>query len=180
MKFENFLTPEFANKLLSEIHRNDLLSLYNSDQFYLLLLVTGKNRDISPLLENVIELNKIDVLIDLIVTKNFNRWLKIDDSLSKNFNAFDNEIEKITSNQEVETNTTNNFDVFANIDNDVPTKNKSNTLSDSLTKNDMLTKTKTSVKDFNRALNTFIRSTENNLLDIVVSDVIDILTIDIY
>ena len=126
MKFENFLTPEFANKLLSEIHRNDLLSLYNSDQFYLLLLVTGKNRDISPLLENVIELNKIDVLIDLIVTKNFNRWLKIDDSLSKNFNAFDNEIEKITSNQEVETNTTNNFDVFANIDNDVPTKNKSN------------------------------------------------------
>ena len=108
------------------------------------------------------------------------RWLKIHTSLSKNYTAFDNEMELLTSNQQIDTNTTNNFDIYDSLNNSIKVDNKENSIVDKIEKTDTIQKSKSNIKDFNHAIKNFISSTEFNIDDVIVNDIVKILTLDVY
>lgn len=179
MIFDDFFTQNFSDALYSEISRHDLLRLDNTS-FYLLVLSIGTNRTVSPLVEMCIEKNLTNKLIDICLQKNLDRWEKVQTSLSKNYTAFDNEIELLTSNQQIDTNTTNNFDIYDSLNNSVKVDNKENSIVDKIEKTDTIQKSKSNIKDFNHAIKNFIDSTEFNTDDVIVNDIVKILTLDVY
>lgn len=179
MIFDEFFTQNFSDALYSEISRHDLLRL-DSTSFYLLVLSLGTNRQVSPIVEMCIEKNLTNKLIDICLQKNLDRWEKVQTSLSKNYTAFDNEVELITANQTIDTSTTNNFDIYDSLNNSIKVDSKENTITDNVSKTDTLQKSKSNIKDFNVALKNFISSTEFNTDDVIASDIIKLLTLDIY
>jgi hypothetical protein len=134
MIFDDFFTQNFSDALYREISRHELLRLDNTS-FYLLVLSIGTNRTVSPLVEMCVEKNLTNKLIDICIQKNLDRWEKVQTSLSKNYTAFDNEIELLTSNQQIDTNTTNNFDIYDSLNNSVKVDNKENSIVDKIEKN---------------------------------------------
>lgn len=179
MKFENFFTMEFSQGLYHTIQMHDLLNI-DSTSFYFSVLSLGKCKECSPLVDLCIEQNNTEVLQNICIQKNLDRWLKISTSLNKNYTAFDNEVELITANQKIDTSTTNNFDIYDSLNNSVKVDSKENTITDNVSKTDTLQKSKSNIKDFNTALKNFIDSTEFNINDVIVNDIVKILTLDIY
>lgn len=179
MKFEKFFTMEFSDDLYHTIQQHDLLNI-DSTSFYFSVLSVGKCKECSPLVDLCIEQNNTSVLQNICVQKNLDRWLKIHTSLNKNYTAFDNEIELLTSNQQIDTNTTNNFDIYDSLNNSVKVDNKENSIVDKIEKTDTIQKSKSNIKDFNHAIKNFIDSTEFNTDDVIVNDIVKILTLDVY
>ena len=181
MIFNEYFTLEVSSVFLAKIQENELLTDFDNSEFYLFAMSCGRDRDVSDIVVSSNDLeNGISILANLFVKKNLDRWQKINNSLSASISAYELSSATTTSTHNTETHDTNNFDYYGSESNVTETKDKLNT-SDS-THDTSITETRTARNNinFDNALNNFIKATKKSLIDIIVSDLIDFLTLDIY
>lgn len=179
MRFNEFWKINVSNLFLTAIQTQNLLTEYDNNEFYLMSLSLGENKALTNICETATNSEQLNILPNLFIKKYKDRWNKINNSLQVQINAFQN-VETIASTRQNALHSENNYDYFGNESNEVTTNDKLNTGDNTLSENISNIKTVNKNIDYNTAMNNFLKVTEISLTDIILNDLIDFLTIDIY
>ena len=190
-KFKDKFDSVFASKLIELLHSENVNLLPDNDATDLLitLYATGQNNTVNTFYDTVSGIISNDVQIqEYIATYLFKRfrarWKTVSDSISANRSLFVTTVISDTLNQTVDQDTVTNMDYYP-VDDNLPltgdkAQDKENTLNTDSSMNQTRTTEKTSIQDYNRQLNNYLKYSNNYLIDLVCNDVIQFLTVSIY
>ena len=189
-KFKDKFDSVFAGKLIALLHDESINLLPDNDAIDLLitLYATGQNNEINSFY-NVVSGsisgdNAIQEYIATYLFKRFKqRWKTVSDSISANRSLFVTTVINDSLNQVVDQDTVTNLDYYPVDNNDVTgdkSQDKENTLNTDSTLNQSRITEKTSIQDYNRQLNNYLKYSNNFVIDLVANDVLQFLTISVY
>lgn len=190
-KFKDKFDSVFASKLIELLHAENVNLLPDNDATDLLitLYATGQNNDVNSFYDTVSGVVSNDTQIqEYIATYLFKRfrarWKTVSDSISANRSLFVTTVITDNLNQTVDQDTVTNMDYYP-VDDNLPltgdkAQDKENTLNTDSSMNQTRTTEKTSIQDYNRQLNNYLKYSNNYLIDLVCNDVIQFLTVSIY
>lgn len=190
-KFKDKFDSVFASKLIELLHAENVNLLPDNDATDLLitLYATGQNNDVNSFYNTVSGVVSNDTQIqEYIATYLFKRfrarWKTVSDSISANRSLFVTTVITDNLNQTVDQDTVTNMDYYP-VDDNLPltgdkAQDKENTLNTDSSMNQTRTTEKTSIQDYNRQLNNYLKYSNNYLIDLVCNDVIQFLTVSIY
>ena len=190
-KFKDKFDLVFASKLIELLHAENVNLLPDNDATDLLitLYATGQNNDVNSFYDTVSGVVSNDTQIqEYIATYLFKRfrarWKTVSDSISANRSLFVTTVITDNLNQTVDQDTVTNMDYYP-VDDNLPltgdkAQDKENTLNTDSSMNQTRTTEKTSIQDYNRQLNNYLKYSNNYLIDLVCNDVIQFLTVSIY
>ena len=190
IKFKDKFDSVFAGKLIALLHDESINLLPDNDAVDLLitLYATGQNNEINSFYDvvsgSVSGDNAIQEYIATYLFKRFkNRWKTVSDSISANRSLFVTTVINDSLNQVVDQDTVTNLDYYPVDNNDVTgdkSQDKENTLNTDSTLNQSRITEKTSIQDYNRQLNNYLKYSNNFVIDLVANDVLQFLTISVY
>ncbi len=190
-KFKDKFDSVFASKLIELLHAENVNLLPDNDATDLLitLYATGQNNEINSFYDTVSGVVSNDTQIQEYIAsylfKRFHaRWKTVSDSISVNRSLFVTTVITDNLNQTVDQDTVTNMDYYP-VDDNLPltgdkAQDKENTLNTDSSMNQTRTTEKTSIQDYNRQLNNYLKYSNNYLIDLVCNDVIQFLTVSIY
>lgn len=190
-KFKDKFDSVFASKLIELLHAENVNLLPDNDATDLLitLYATGQNNDVNSFYDTVSGVVSNDTQIQEYIAaylfKRFRaRWKTVSDSISANRSLFVTTVITDNLNQTVDQDTVTNMDYYP-VDDNLPltgdkAQDKENTLNTDSSMNQTRTTEKTSIQDYNRQLNNYLKYSNNYLIDLVCNDVIQFLTVSIY
>ena len=189
-KFKDKFDSVFAGKLIALLHDESINLLPDNDAIDLLitLYATGQNNEINSFYDvvsgSVSGDNAIQEYIATYLFKRFKqRWKTVSDSISANRSLFVTTVINDSLNQVVDQDTVTNLDYYPVDNNDVTgdkSQDKENTLNTDSTLNQSRITEKTSIQDYNRQLNNYLKYSNNFVIDLVANDVLQFLTISVY
>lgn len=189
-KFKDKFDSVFAGKLIALLHDENINLLPDNDAIDLLitLYATGQNNEINSFYDvvsgSVSGDNAIQEYIATYLFKRFKqRWKTVSDSISANRSLFVTTVINDSLNQVVDQDTVTNLDYYPVDNNDVTgdkSQDKENTLNTDSTLNQSRITEKTSIQDYNRQLNNYLKYSNNFVIDLVANDVLQFLTISVY
>lgn len=189
-KFKDKFDSVFAGKLIALLHDESINLLPDNDAVDLLitLYATGQNNEINSFYDvvsgSVSGDNAIQEYIATYLFKRFKqRWKTVSDSISANRSLFVTTVINDSLNQVVDQDTVTNLDYYPVDNNDVTgdkSQDKENTLNTDSTLNQSRITEKTSIQDYNRQLNNYLKYSNNFVIDLVANDVLQFLTISVY
>ena len=189
-KFKDKFDSVFAGKLIALLHDESINLLPDNDAVDLLitLYATGQNNEINSFYDvvsgSISGDNAIQEYIATYLFKRFKqRWKTVSDSISANRSLFVTTVINDSLNQVVDQDTVTNLDYYPVDNNDVTgdkSQDKENTLNTDSTLNQSRITEKTSIQDYNRQLNNYLKYSNNFVIDLVANDVLQFLTISVY
>lgn len=189
-KFKDKFDSVFAGKLIALLHDENINLLPDNDAIDLLitLYATGQNNEINSFYDvvsgSISGDNAIQEYIATYLFKRFKqRWKTVSDSISANRSLFVTTVINDSLNQVVDQDTVTNLDYYPVDNNDVTgdkSQDKENTLNTDSTLNQSRITEKTSIQDYNRQLNNYLKYSNNFVIDLVANDVLQFLTISVY
>lgn len=189
-RFKDKFDSVFAGKLIALLHDENINLLPDNDAVDLLitLYATGQNNEINSFYDvvsgSVSGDNAIQEYIATYLFKRFKqRWKTVSDSISANRSLFVTTVINDSLNQVVDQDTVTNLDYYPVDNNDVTgdkSQDKENTLNTDSTLNQSRITEKTSIQDYNRQLNNYLKYSNNFVIDLVANDVLQFLTISVY
>lgn len=189
-KFKDKFDSVFAGKLIALLHDESINLLPDNDAVDLLitLYATGQNNEINSFYDvvsgSVSGDNAIQEYIATYLFKRFKqRWKTVSDSISANRSLFVTTVINDSLNQVVDQDTVTNLDYYPVDNNDVTgdkSQDKENTLNTDSTLNQSRITEKTSIQDYNRQLNNYLKYSNNFVIDLVANDVLQFLTISVF
>ena len=189
-KFKDKFDSVFAGKLIALLHDENINLLPDNDAIDLLitLYATGQNNEINSFYDvvsgSISGDNAIQEYIATYLFKRFKqRWKTVSDSISANRSLFVTTVINDSLNQVVDQETVTNLDYYPVDNNDVTgdkSQDKENTLNTDSTLNQSRITEKTSIQDYNRQLNNYLKYSNNFVIDLVANDVLQFLTISVY
>lgn len=189
-KFKDKFDCVFAGKLIALLHDENINLLPDNDATDLLitLYATGQNNEINSFYDvvsgSISGDNAIQEYIATYLFKRFKqRWKTVSDSISANRSLFVTTVINDSLNQVVDQDTVTNLDYYPVDNNDVTgdkSQDKENTLNTDSTLNQSRVTEKTSIQDYNRQLNNYLKYSNNFVIDLVANDVLQFLTISVY
>ena len=189
-KFKDKFDSVFAGKLIALLHDESINLLPDNDAVDLLitLYATGQNNEINSFYDvvsgSISGDNAIQEYIATYLFKQFKqRWKTVSDSISANRSLFVTTVINDSLNQVVDQDTVTNLDYYPVDNNDVTgdkSQDKENTLNTDSTLNQSRITEKTSIQDYNRQLNNYLKYSNNFVIDLVANDVLQFLTISVY
>ena len=189
-KFKDKFDSVFAGKLIALLHDESINLLPDNDAIDLLitLYATGQNNEINSFYDvvsgSISGDNAIQEYIATYLFKRFKqRWKTVSDSISANRSLFVTTVINDSLNQVVDQDTVTNLDYYPVDNNDVTgdkSQDKENTLNTDSTLNQSRITEKTSIQDYNRQLNNYLKYSNNFVIDLVANDVLQFLTISVY
>ncbi len=191
IKFKDKFNSVFSDKLIELLHNESLNLIPDNDSTDLLITLynVGKDNELNSFYDTVSDIvsgdNQIQEYIAGYLVKRFkNRWKTISDSISVNRSLFVTTVITDNLNQTVDQDTVTNMDYYP-VDDNLPltgdkAQDKENTLNTDSSMNQTRTTEKTSIQDYNRQLNNYLKYSNNYLIDLVCNDVIQFLTVSIY
>ena len=186
MRFNEFWSSAIAGSFLTAIQQIELsddsllLSTYNTEEFYLITLSLGSDRELCDLALTARDSDNVSILISIFIKKYSDRWKKVYDSLKMSINAFDTSNEVINSTDNSSIQNENNFDYFQNENNENPKNDRLNTENTTGVKNTVISRSSRQNINYESALKRFLKATNLAIIDVVSEDLIDFLTVDIY
>lgn len=190
-KFKDKFDSVFASKLIELLHAENVNLLPDNDATDLLitLYATGQNNEINSFYDTVSGVVSNDTQIQEYIAgylfkRFYARWKTVSDSISVNRSLFVTTVITDNLNQTVDQDTVTNMDYYP-VDDNLPltgdkAQDKENTLNTDSSMNQTRTTEKTSIQDYNRQLNNYLKYSNNYLIDLVCNDVIQFLTVSIY
>lgn len=190
-KFKDKFDSVFASKLIELLHAENVNLLPDNDATDLLitLYATGQNNDVNSFYDTVSGIVSNDTQIQEYIAgylfkRFYARWKTVSDSISVNRSLFVTTVITDNLNQTVDQDTVTNMDYYP-VDDNLPltgdkAQDKENTLNTDSSMNQTRTTEKTSIQDYNRQLNNYLKYSNNYLIDLVCNDVIQFLTVSIY
>ncbi len=191
IKFKDKFNSVFSDKLIELLHNESLNLIPDNDSTDLLITLynVGKDNELNSFYDTVSDIvsgdNQIQEYIAGYLVKRFkNRWKTVSDSISVNRSLFVTTVITDNLNQTVDQDTVTNMDYYP-VDDNLPltgdkAQDKENTLNTDSSMNQTRTTEKTSIQDYNRQLNNYLKYSNNYLIDLVCNDVIQFLTVSIY
>ena len=191
-KFKDKFDSVFASKLINLLHDDTVNLLPDNDATDLLITLysTGKDNEINTFYDTVSDAitGNDSVIQEYIATYLFKRfktrWKTVSDSIVHNRSLFVTTVITDNLNQTIDQDTITNMDYYP-VDDNMPVtgekaQDKENTLNTDSSLAQNRTTEKTSIQDYNRQLNSYLKYSNNYLIDLISSDVVQFLTVSIY
>ena len=190
-KFKDKFDSVFSDKLIELLHSETLNLIPDCDSTDLLITLynIGKNNELNSFYETVSEVvagdNAVQEYIAGYLVKRFKqRWKTVSDSLSANRSLFVTSIVTDSLNQVMDQDTVTNMDYYPVDENSIidgdKSQDKENTLNTDSTLNQSRTTEKLSIRDYNHQLNSYLKYSNNFVIDLICNDIVQFLTISVY
>lgn len=190
-KFKDKFDSVFSDKLIELLHSESLNLIPDCDSTDLLITLysTGKNNELNSFYETVSEAvagdNAVQEYIAGYLVKRFKqRWKTVSDSLSANRSLFVTSIVTDSLNQVMDQDTVTNMDYYPVDENSIidgdKSQDKENTLNTDSTLNQSRTTEKLSIRDYNHQLNSYLKYSNNFVIDLICNDIVQFITVSVY
>ena len=190
-KFKDKFDSVFSDKLIELLHSETLNLIPDCDSTDLLITLysTGKNNELNSFYETVSEVvagdNAVQEYIAGYLVKRFKqRWKTVSDSLSANRSLFVTSIVTDSLNQVMDQDTVTNMDYYPVDENSIidgdKSQDKENTLNTDSTLNQSRTTEKLSIRDYNHQLNSYLKYSNNFVIDLICNDIVQFITVSVY
>ena len=190
-KFKDKFDSVFSDKLIELLHSETLNLIPDCDSTDLLITLysTGKNNELNSFYETVSEAvagdNAVQEYIAGYLVKRFKqRWKTVSDSLSANRSLFVTSIVTDSLNQVMDQDTVTNMDYYPVDENSIidgdKSQDKENTLNTDSTLNQSRTTEKLSIRDYNHQLNSYLKYSNNFVIDLICNDIVQFITVSVY
>ena len=190
-KFKDKFDSVFSDKLIELLHSETLNLIPDCDSTDLLITLysTGKNNELNSFYETVSEAvagdNAVQEYIAGYLVKRFKqRWKNVSDSLSANRSLFVTSIVTDSLNQVMDQDTVTNMDYYPVDENSIidgdKSQDKENTLNTDSTLNQSRTTEKLSIRDYNHQLNSYLKYSNNFVIDLICNDIVQFITVSVY
>lgn len=190
-KFKDKFDSVFSDKLIELLHSESLNLIPDCDSTDLLITLynIGKNNELNSFYETVSEAvagdNAVQEYIAGYLVKRFKqRWKTVSDSLSANRSLFVTSIVTDSLNQVMDQDTVTNMDYYPVDENSIidgdKSQDKENTLNTDSTLNQSRTTEKLSIRDYNHQLNSYLKYSNNFVIDLICNDIVQFITVSVY